>query len=396
MLLWVLRNSAILAFFGAHLLVLAWIARRLPRTWTRRRFLRAAGVVFAASLGVLFLRSLAIHDGQDWMMRTWGVLQLWGMTILSTGLVLWLYEIASVVARRPSPIADPPENQAPNEDRRRAMTTIGGLAVGAVSAAPILWGALHTRLDVETVVVPLRLPRFPKALDGFTVVQLTDVHVGAYVGDRELARAEEIVRSMKPDLLVFTGDLVNLQRRWIVPAARFLRRVGDLARFGAKAIVGNHEHYAGVYRMMEAMKQAGVDVLFNDGGVVAPNDGGGFGIVGVDDVFGPALSGTPGPRVAGALSKLRPDRTRVLLCHQPTYLESASAYGFDLMLSGHTHGGQIEPLGPIVARRVYGVASGLAFKDDTVLYVSRGYGISGPPTRVGVRPEITKIVLSPR
>jgi predicted MPP superfamily phosphohydrolase len=134
-------------------------------------------------------------------------------------------------------------------------------------------------------------------------------------------------------------------------------------------------------------------VLFNRGRVIAPADGGGFALVGVDDVLAPELVGGPGPRPAEALAALPPDLARVLLCHQPVFLNRAAAFGFDLMLSGHTHGGQIAPPGPIVLSRIFPTVAGLGGLYGTQLYVNRGLGTSGPPTRVLVRPEITKIVL---
>jgi predicted MPP superfamily phosphohydrolase len=396
---WV-RWAPLSVYAVAHLLVVAWFARRVARTWNHRRTLFGVVLALAPVAAIMVARNIAVHDGSDRQMWTWGALQLWSIAMCEVALLLWTIEAIAFVVRwatrsrgAVSAIANDPEKQVANEDRRRAVASIGGLAVGAVSAAPLLWGALKTRFDVEVTEVPIRL-RLPRALDGLTLVQLSDVHVGAYVGERELAHAEEIVRGLRPDLIVFTGDLVNLQRRWLVPAARWLARLSTVARFGTKAIVGNHEHYAGVYACMDAMRAAGVDVLFNDGRLVAASDGGGFGIVGVDDVYGPMLSASPGPRVATALSKLPPDRARLLLCHQPTYVDRASRFGFDLMLSGHTHGGQVAPFGPIVAKQMFGVAAGLGQFGPTTLYVNRGFGTSGPPTRVGVPPEITKIVLT--
>jgi predicted MPP superfamily phosphohydrolase len=398
---WV-RWAPLAVYAGAHLVVVAWIRGRVARTWSPRRTVAGIAFSFAAVAALSLARQVAVHDGTDREMWTWGALQLWSLFVTVVAFVLASIEVVLFVVRlvharvasTTTKRDDAAENDAPrDEDRRRAVAKIGGLAVGVASAAPILWGTIKTRLDVEVIELPIKL-RLPHALDGLTFVQLSDVHVGAYVGERELAHVEEIVRGMKPDLIVFTGDLVNLQRRWLAPACRWLARLAEGARFGAKAIVGNHEHYAGVYACMDAMRAAGVDVLFNEGRIVAPNDGGGIGIVGVDDLYGPMLSQSPGPRVATALSKLPPDRARVLLCHQPTFVDRAARYGFDLMLSGHTHGGQVAPVGTIVAKRMFGTAAGLAKVGDTTLYVNRGFGTSGPPTRVGVRPEITKIVLA--
>jgi predicted MPP superfamily phosphohydrolase len=224
-------------------------------------------------------------------------------------------------------------------------------------------------------------------------VQVSDVHVGPFFGERELSRAEELVRGLRPDLVVMTGDLVHLRRADVAPGVAWLARLARMARHGATAIVGNHEYYVGRDFVLDAMRAAKIDVLFNEGRVVAPNDGGGFSLVGTDDLLGPLLRRGPGPDVARALLALPPDAARILLCHQPQFHETAATYGFDLQLSGHTHGGQIAPLGPIVGRAVFRHVAGLSAIGDSRLYVNRGLGTSGPPTRVAVRPEITKVVL---
>ena len=339
------------------------------------------------------------RGGGDAAMWLYGAGLLWGLIAVQAAAGVWgleaLLAIASWVGRRRRPSLAAPTDAAQVRalDRRAAIARLGGGAVAVASSVPMLWGMARTRLDFEVVELPIRLPRLPRDLDGFTLVQLSDVHVGAYIGEHQLQRAEDVVRQLRPDLVVMTGDLVNVQRRWIPQATRWLARVGAHARHGATAILGNHEHYAGAGVVMQALRSAGVDVLFNDARVIAPSDGGGFGLVGVDDLSGPALSGSAGPRVGHALSMLTPDHARVLLCHQPSYLPTAAAFDFDLMLSGHTHGGQIAPFGPIFTAYAFGTSAGLARLGDTHLYVNRGFGLSGPPSRVVVRPEITKIVL---
>jgi len=100
------------------------------------------------------------------------------------------------------------------------------------------------------------------------------------------------------------------------------------------AIAGNHEYYTGVSLVLDALRKAGIDVLYNDGRVIAPGDGGGFALVGVDDMHAPLFGKGPGPRPAEALAKLPPDLARIVLCHQPTWTGNAAAWGFQLMLAG--------------------------------------------------------------
>ena len=277
--------------------------------------------------------------------------------------------------------------------RRRTIAQLGGAGAIAAFGAPLLWGFVKTRLDVELVELPIRIARLPRALDGFTIVQVSDIHVGAFLGARELAHAEELVAGLRPDLIAMTGDLVHLRRADVAPAAAWIARLVARARHGVTAITGNHEYYVGRDLVLDAVRAAGAEVLLNQGRVVAPNDGGGIALVGTDDYAGMRSGAGVGPLVQAPLLALPPDAPRVLLCHQPQFLETAASYGFDLQLSGHTHGGQIAPFGGPVVKAMFGYVAGLYSLGDTRLYVNRGLGTSGPPSRVMVRPEITKIVL---
>jgi predicted MPP superfamily phosphohydrolase len=138
------------------------------------------------------------------------------------------------------------------------------------------------------------------------------------------------------------------------------------------------------------MKKAGVEVLSNRGKIVAPGDGG-FALIGVDDLWARHRGGT-GPDIARARDMVPPDLATILLAHQPTFAPTAAASGVNLQLSGHTHGGQINPgFRPIDLFFRY--VAGRYDVDGMQLYVNRGFGTAGPPARLGAPPEITKIVL---
>jgi predicted MPP superfamily phosphohydrolase len=141
------------------------------------------------------------------------------------------------------------------------------------------------------------------------------------------------------------------------------------------------------------MRAAGIDVLLNRGKVVAAGDGGGIGILGVDDLSGRRRGRSAGPDLAAAQRMVPPDRATVLLAHQPPYVTTAAASGIDLQLSGHTHGGQIN-LGFRAIDLFFDYVAGRYDVGATTLYVNRGFGTAGPPSRVGAAPEITKIVLT--
>ncbi len=254
-----------------------------------------------------------------------------------------------------------------------------GAAAAVVPAGAAVRGVVSRR-DVVVEEIAIRLPRLPRALDGFTLVQVSDVHVGAFTGEPELRALEDVVRGARGDLVVLTGDLVDHDASDIPLAARWLSRLP--ARLGVAAIPGNHDHYAGMAAVMGAMRRAGVDVLVNRARVL--DDG--LALVGVDDLWGRRYPPGPGPDLALALRDAPPDAARVLLAHNPTFFDEAA--GVELQLSGHTHGGQIAPAGLLLR-----YSRGLYRDGARTLYVNRGFGIVGPPMRVGAPAEVTRIVL---
>jgi predicted MPP superfamily phosphohydrolase len=257
------------------------------------------------------------------------------------------------------------------------------------------WGAVRGRYEWQVEEIPIRLSRLPKALDGFTIAQISDLHVGTFIGERELALGLEVVRRVRADLIVITGDIVDFDPGYIALAAG---RLGALsAREGIVCIPGNHDYYTGAKGVMDGMARAGIDVLLNRGKVIARGDGG-ISILGVDDLSGarPSPDRGPGPDLPRALAMVPPDLASVLLAHQPRFVDRYARAGkgprVDLQLSGHTHGGQINP-GFSPAGLFLPYLAGRYDVGDTVLYVNRGFGTAGPPSRVGAPPEITKIVL---
>ena len=283
---------------------------------------------------------------------------------------------------------------------RRAFLTqaVAGSAflIGGTSS---LYGALKGRYDYSLEEVSFKLPGLARGFDGFSIAQLSDVHIGVFVGDPELRIAEELLRKARADLIVLTGDLLDNDPRLAGQLARFVQRLTPLARYGVVAISGNHDYFAGVDEMAHAVTSAGARMLRNDA-LVLGDASAGFSLLGVDDVWarregaGPdlerAVRALPrlGGRVAPAL-----DLPRVLLCHNPSFF-AESAGQVALQLSGHTHGGQVNlGIRPADYLLPGGWVAGRYDLGDSVLYVNRGFGTVGPPARVGSAPEVTRIVL---
>ncbi|MEO6421079.1 MAG: metallophosphoesterase, partial [Polyangiaceae bacterium] len=228
----------------------------------------------------------------------------------------------------------------------------------------------------------------PRALDGYTIAQISDIHVGLFVGERELREGLSRLAEIKPDLVVATGDLVDIDPSF---APLMARALGALrARDGVAAILGNHDYYTGASKILAALRAVGVNALVNTGVHLRKDDGGGFALLGVDDLSA-RRSGGPGPSLTKAIAMVPPDAPRILLAHQPRYfLESQGSVA--LQLSGHTHGGQINP-GFRPADLFMEFVAGRYEGDGSTLWVNRGFGVAGPPSRLGAPPEVTKIVL---
>jgi hypothetical protein len=246
----------------------------------------------------------------------------------------------------------------------------------------------------------VKLPGLGRGLDGFSIVQLSDVHIGAFVGEPELRAAEELVRRAKPDLVVLTGDLLDNDPRLASQLGFLVRRLTPLSRHGVVAIAGNHDYFAGVVDVAGAVQAAGGRMLQNDAMVLgAP--GAGFALLGVDDVWARREGGGPDldralaalPRLGGRLAPAL-DLPRVLLCHNPSFFAEAAGQ-VALQMSGHTHGGQVNlGIRPADYLLPGGWVAGRYDEKGSVLYVNRGFGTVGPPARLGAAPEVTRLVFS--
>jgi uncharacterized protein len=295
----------------------------------------------------------------------------------------WLAEWAGL---RPDPPADP--------DRRLFLArAVAGTALVATGGAAAI-GFRSATGPAEITEVPVSLERLPPALSGLTIAQITDLHVGPAIGERDVRRVVDQVNALRPDLVAVTGDLVDGSVRELGRAVAHLGRLQ--ARHGVYFVTGNHEYYSGVREWVLELRRLGLRVLRNER--VAIGDGGAsIDLAGVDDWFAGRLGGGEGPDLSRALEGRDPDRGLVLLAHQPRGVGEAVRAGVELQISGHTHGGQIVPFN-LITRLVYPYVRGL-YRHDEVgrtgqVFVSRGTGFWGPPFRLGAPPEIAKIILT--
>jgi uncharacterized protein len=378
----------------AHYLAARWLLSTFAkeRAARLRRRVLAGAAVLTALLTLLRLVA-AVHDTRAMrFLIGLSMIELAAVVIALAplGVLRLLLGGARVVTRRLQPAAAAEPGPALVTRRQTLERVAGGALLGATSSA-LGWGIVRGRHAFALEEVVVHVKGWPRALDGYTIAQVSDVHVGTFIGDRELDEGFELVTRFRPDLVVATGDLVDFESHVVGQLAQRLLRVN--ARDGAAAILGNHDHYAGAADVAQRLRASGVRVLCNESLILRGGDGGGFALLGVDDLQGRLRGedGYRGPDLSAALRGVAPDLPRILLAHQPRYLDEAAGR-VALQLSGHTHGGQINP-GFRPADLVMKYVAGRYERSGTTLYVNRGFGTAGPPSRVGAPPEITKIVL---
>ncbi|MFP2909240.1 metallophosphoesterase [Pyxidicoccus sp. 3LFB2] len=288
----------------------------------------------------------------------------------------------------PLSLVGTPAPSAPvNPERRRflARATAGGAVLASAGVTGFgVWSAFHEPVVSEVAV---RLPGLPKALDGFTIVHLSDIHVGPVIQRRFMDELVSRCDALRPDLVAITGDLVDGHVASLAPAVSALANLK--ARHGAYFVTGNHEYYWNAAAWSEALERMGIPVLRNRH-VRIGDAAASFDLVGVDDWA--ARNSGKGYDLDAAIAGRDSERASVLLAHQPSNWSVAAKAGMGLQLSGHTHGGQFFPFTLAVAA-IWQHDAGHFQTGDSHLYVSRGTGFWGPPLRVGSPPEIVKVTL---
>jgi uncharacterized protein len=331
-------------------------AAHLPRPW--HVLATIAIVVFAPSLPVatMVLRRLprATAKPYIWLAYTW------------FGFAVYLL-VAAAVTHLVCAITG-------GDPRTAAIAGVGA------AAATVVYGLVHVATGPIVRRVRVPLAKLPARAEGYTSVQLTDVHIGPILGDHFAAKVTAKVNALAPDLIVITGDLVDGR---LDELRRHVEPLRDLkARDGVYAVTGNHEYYWNANAWLEHLRSLGIRILRNQRVTIREA----FELAGVDD----SSATEDVPRALAGRDAALPV---VLLAHHPRTIARAVAAGVDLQLSGHTHGGQLLPLGWL-SRLFEPHVAGLARFGATWLYVSEGTGFWGPPMRVGTSSEIALLTLA--
>jgi predicted MPP superfamily phosphohydrolase len=376
--------SVMLTLVGAvHYYLWARLVRDtvLPLPWQRALTAGIAAMYVLVPLS-FFLRRSGVPFAVPiiWAASVWlGLLLLFLVVLVAGDLARGALALGAKLASAPP--ADP--------ERRLALARLFGLFVVGLTSA---LAAVAVRSGLSRVAlreVNVRLRRLPKKLDGLTIVQLTDVHVGQTIGRAFIEDIVARTNALEPDVIAITGDLVDGSveelREAVAPLARLK------ARYGVYFVTGNHEYYSGAPEWCEEVGRLGIRVLRNER-VSIGDAAESFDLAGIDDAHAHQFGGGHGADLARAVEGRDTGRELVLLAHQPRAVFEAVEHGVGLQLSGHTHGGQIWPWNYAV-RLQQPVVAGLARFGETQVYVSSGTGYWGPPMRLGAPAEITRVTL---
>lgn len=258
------------------------------------------------------------------------------------------------------------------------------------SAIVTLIGFFNARRAPAVVQVDVPIDNLPPELEGFTIAQISDIHVGPTIREPWLEAIVRQVNALQADMIALTGDLVDGRVKALAPHVEPLRALA--ARHGTFFVTGNHEYYSGAHQWIEHLRTLGLKVLLNEH-VALEHDGATLVVAGITDfsahLFDEAHRSDPHAAVANAPAHAQ---ARILLAHQPRSIFKAVGAGYDLQLSGHTHGGQFMPWNWFVPMQ-QPFTAGLHRHESLWIYISRGTGYWGPPKRFGAPAEITHLRL---
>jgi predicted MPP superfamily phosphohydrolase len=358
----------------------------LIKGWVRRR--RAAIFVWVA-FGILLPLGYACSFSEVIALLPWlppaivtmlGAITITYLMISTAG--LGIYTLLQPIRKRLNADTDPA--------RRRVLQAAGGALV-ASPLAVIAYGAFVERTNFRVLETDIPLAGLPQDLDGLRILQLSDIHLGLFLSERQLARVIDATQDLRPHIAFATGDFISAMGDPLEACIRQLARVKtDRGMFGC---LGNHEHYARAESLTTQLAaRSGIRILRGEAQQLRM----GNSVVNVAGVDYQRFA-NKGHYLREAARLVYPGALNVLLSHNPDVFPVAARQGYDLTLAGHTHGGQVtveileQTINP--ARFFTPYVRGLYRLDKAAAYVTRGIGTIGIPARIGAPPEITLIRL---
>lgn len=276
-------------------------------------------------------------------------------------------------------------SKIPISDSRRNFFKKSLDISSVVVATSISGSAIYEARDIKLQKVNIKLKNLKKS---YKIIQLSDIHIGGLIDAKFIKNIVLRVNALKPDLVVITGDLIDMN---IDKGEHILRELEKLnSKYGTFFVVGNHEYFHDIDKVINKIKSMEIRVLENENVYIGQEDQG-FNLAGVYDVFGYRVQSHE-PDIYKALEGKKKASPTILLAHQPRYISEVE-HGVDLMLSGHTHGGQLYPFRLLVKLQQPYVDGLHQHNKDLQIYINKGTGFWGPPMRLGASSEITEIII---
>lgn len=356
----------------------------LPQIWKTIGIYAIVTLLLYLLTAILLSQYLPIKYSQPllWIAYLWmGIMMLLFFTLLFTDLlkvILYIYFKLTI------------SNEFVIDIERRQFIS-GLLAAGAsaiVLAASGI-GVINYYSKPFVNRIQITLSGLPKIFNGFKIVQISDLHIGQLMTKSKLEEIVQQVNSLKPDLIAITGDLVNGSINLLSNEVTPIKHLE--AKNGVFFVTGNHEYYSGVENWIAEIEKLGIRVLSNENTKINyGNDS--FYVAGVNDHEAKRFGEKHAADFNKALSGLDKNLKVILLAHQPIAVREAAEYGVDLVLAGHTHGGQLWPFNYLVYLQQPYIKGFYEYK-KTKLYVNQGTGCWGPPMRLGTKNEITEVTI---
>ncbi len=354
-------------------------------------------IVLATPITVLF-RNFGIENLAVDIMAWFGYTGLGFLSFVLTLLVIRdsirllsaaVRKIRKQLAHKAARGTDSPEKL--DHDRRRFL--LNSVNTGILAGAGVFtgYGVAEAKQipDVKKVLIPIQ--DLPPDLEGFRIVQITDVHVSPTIKRVFVQGVVDVINTLSADMVALTGDLVDGSVKRLAYDVDPLKQIRST--HGNFFVTGNHEYYSGALDWIEKVRTLGFTVLLNENNLITHGQGR-IVVAGVTDYRAGRFYRNHQSDPVKAMAGAPPAHVKILLAHQPKNIFDAAKAGFDLQISGHTHGGQFYPWN-LFAGIAQPFVKGLHQYQDTQIYISGGTGYWGPPVRLGSPSEITLLQLVP-
>jgi len=390
-----------LIFFVLSALLAAYMTVRLfshatvSRAWKLVIIIAIVAILFLPVFGILLRRSGFYSSGI--LLFAWiGDLGVGFLSFVFTYVVIrdlmWLpvagFNKIKARISKSVPIKAA-SNPIENPSRRGFLINSMNYGILATAAVSTGYGIAEARQTPDIKALSVRIPHLPQAFDGFRIVQITDIHVSPTFGRSCVEEVVAVVNSLDADIVALTGDLVDGSVGQLADDVAPLKHIQSAE--GNYFVTGNHEYYSGVVEWIAHIERLGFLVLLNEHRIITRGQSG-LLLAGVTDYRGGNFFASHRSDPQKALQAAPEAIIKILLAHQPKTIFDAARAGYDLQISGHTHGGQFFPWNFVIGF-LQPYVSGLHTHENTQIYVSRGTGYWGPPVRVGSPSEITVIKL---